>query len=287
MSIKYKNLIKKPRVFESLTGVGVKEFKEIVSKVRPMWEIEVLDQKKSLGRPSHLESLEDKLLCVFIYYRTYVTHEFIGFLFNLHNSNICRLFKVLEPLLSRVIKITKDRSLTKEKILELIIDVTEQPIQRPKRRKNIGKRTPKNKQKLFYSGKKKRHTVKKEIVITESGKIVGLSKTIRGKQHDYKIRKEGDRLPVSKSTLVDSAYQGLQKIRVNVMLPFKGTKKKPLTLEQKIHNKSLASARIKIEHKIRQFKVFKIVSDVYRNFGKKHNMRSNIIAGIVNLKNGL
>jgi hypothetical protein len=43
---------------------------------------------------------------------------------------------------------------------------------------------------------------------------------------------------------------------------------------------------IKVENKIRELKIFKILSDTYINFGKKHDLRFNIIAGIVNLKNG-
>lgn len=29
-----------------------------------------------------------------------------------------------------------------------------------------------------------------------------------------------------------------------------------------------------------------MMSETYRDFGKKHNLRSNIIAGVVNMKNG-
>ena len=43
---------------------------------------------------------------------------------------------------------------------------------------------------------------------------------------------------------------------------------------------------MKIEHKIREIKIFKIMAETYRNFQKKYNMRFNIIAGIVNLKHG-
>ena len=69
-------------------------------------------------------------------------------------------------------------------------------------------------------------------------------------------------------------YQGLQSNVVN--------KKIPLTKDMR----NLISFRMKVEHKIREIKIFKIMSYVYRNFQKKYNMRFNIIAGIVNLKHG-
>jgi hypothetical protein len=82
----------------------------------------------------------------------------------------------------------------------------------------------------------------------------------------------------------DSGYQGWQKLQSDVVIPFKKSKKQPLSKEQKQHNKSLASFRMKVEHKIREIKIFKIMAETYRNFQKKYNMRFNIIEGIVNLK---
>lgn len=274
MTLNYQKLSRKPRIFLSLTGNKVSDFNKIVNMIRLECEQKFLFNK-STGRKSKLRTLEDKVLELLIYYRTYITHEFIGYLFNLHNSNICRLFKKLEPMLARKITIKKDRSLKKEKILEIIADVTEQPTQRPKK-----------KQKKYYSGKKKTHTMKTEIVIKDNGQILSVSRMFPGKRHDFRIRKESKPLPVYSNKYVDSGYQGLQKIASRVTLPFRRSKKHPLTMEKKIHNKNLAIFRIKVENKIRELKIFRILKEVYRNFHKKHNMRFNIIAGIVNLKNG-
>ena len=73
---------------------------------------ELKARKLCLGRMSNLPTLEDKLLCVLIYYGAYISHVFLGYLFNLHNSNICRLITKIEPLLAKKISIKKDRSLT-------------------------------------------------------------------------------------------------------------------------------------------------------------------------------
>jgi hypothetical protein len=204
-----------------------------------------------------------------------MTHEFVGYLAGLHNTNICRLFKILEPVVARKITIKKDRSLTAEKILEILADVTEQPTARPTK-----------KQKKYYSGKKKRHALKTEIVMQDNGRILAISSMSPGRKHDFRIRKEGKPLPGFSNKYVDSGYQGLQKIVTNVSLPFRHRKKHPLTIEQIWHNKALASFRARIENKIRGIKIFRILKEVYRNFQKKHNMRFNIIAGIVNLKHG-
>lgn len=275
MQLTYERLKRKPQIFLRLTGTTISEFEQIIDKVKPLWEEEIEKQKKRPGRTSQLKYFEDKILVLLMYYRTYITHEFIGYLVGLHNANICRLFKKLEPLVAKKITIKKDRSLTQEEIIKILADVTEQPTQRPKK---------KGKQKKHYSGKKKRHTLKTEVVMQDSGRILSISRTRPGRVHDFRIRKEGNPLPGNSEKYVDSGYQGLQKIVSNVTLPFKRRKNKSLTDEQKEHNRKLSSIRIRVENKIREIKTFKIMSETYRNFQKKHNLRFNIIAGVVNLK---
>ena len=273
----YVRLSRKPVVFLRLTGVKVKEFETICVRLNPLWKAEIEAKKSCVGRQSKLKTLADKVVALLIYYRTYITQEFLGYLFDIDKANLCRLFKKLEPLLAKKITIKKDRSLTPEKIIKLLADVTEQPIQRPKQSK---------KRKQTYSGKKKRHTQKVEIVMQENGKIINISHSHPGRKHDFRIRKEETPLPRDNAKYVDLGYQGLQKRTSQVKLPFKRQKNQSLTKEQKAYNRQHASFRIKIEHKIRQLKVFRILADIYRNFGKKHHLRFNIIAGIVNLKHG-
>lgn len=273
-SLSYKSIIQRPRCFKNLTGLSVEEFGVMRDKVKPLykqWE----SKKKRHGRSSGFESLEDKLLCLLMYYRTYITHTFLGYLFGVHNSNVCRMLKVLEPMVAKKIHIKKDRTLTQEQISAILIDATEISTQRPNK-----------KQKNKYSGKKKRHTLKCELAMTEEGKIIHVSEVYGGRTHDFKIRKQEKPYCKNSPKLVDSGYQGMQKIQSNVWLPFKGTKKKPLTNEQKLHNKALAQLRIRIENKIGEIKVFKMISEKYRNFQKKLHMRLNIIAGLVNMKHG-
>ncbi|WP_339044389.1 transposase family protein [Cardinium endosymbiont of Tipula unca] len=274
MHLNYERLRKSPVTFQKMTGLDIEKFDELVILLSPSFA-QIEAKKLRSGRNSRLPSVADKLLCGLVYYRTYITHTFLGYLFSLHNSNICRLLQKLEPLLAKKITITKDRSLTSDKVLKLLVDVSEQPTQRPAK-----------KQKKSYSGKKKRHTIKTELVMEESGKIISVSKFHKGKIHDFRIRKGETPLPICHQKLADSGYQGWQKLQKNVIIPYKRKKKQPLSKEEKLHNKQLASIRVRIEHKIRQIKTFKIMSDVYRNFQKKYGLRFNIIAGLVNFKCG-
>jgi hypothetical protein len=97
MSISYKKLVNKARVFQKLSGLEVKDFEIIAKKLEPKWE-ELQESKKRDGRPSKLDGLRDILLATLIYYRTYVTYEFLGFLFGLDVSNIWRAINKIEPI---------------------------------------------------------------------------------------------------------------------------------------------------------------------------------------------
>ncbi len=272
MSLNFSKLSKSPKNFLHLTGVKIEEFKELVERVRPGWVL-IQKAKKCDGRTSQLPTIEDQILCTLLYYRTYNSQEFLGFLFDLHESNVCRLLKKIEPLMAKKITIRKDRSLTPEKIMKLITDATEIKIQRPK-----------TGQKKFYSGKKKTHTIKSEMTMSEDGKIISVSKCYEGRVHDFTIRTEQKPLPKDCKKHGDLGYQGWQKIASNIILPIKKKRNQSLTTEEKLYNKSLASFRVKVEHKIRELKIFRILSGTYRNFRLKLHMRLNIIAGIVNLK---
>ena len=100
------------------------------------------------------------------------------------------------------------------------------------------------------------------------------------------IRAQGPPLPPDVQAYVDSGYQGLHKDHGNTEYPYKKSKHHPLTKEEKQYNKALASFRVRVEHKIREIKIFRIMKDQYRNRRKEYGIAVQIIAGIVNLKAG-
>lgn len=143
MKLTYEKLKKKPLNFQKLTGISLKEFETIAEKVAPSWQ-KLQDSKKLDGRPSKLPGLRNQLLAMLMYYRTYVTYEFLGFLFGLDTANVWRTVKKMEPLVIEVVAIKKDRTFKSEELSKLIVDATEQEINRPKKG-----------QRKYYSGKKK------------------------------------------------------------------------------------------------------------------------------------
>ena len=148
---------------------------------------------------------------------------------------------------------------------------------------NLQLRDQKKRQKRYYSGKKKRHTIKTQLVINKNtGEIICVY-IAKGKTHDFKAFKDS-KLPIAPDTIVvvDSGYQGLQKIHESTELPKKKTKKQKLTKADKKANRKLATKRVFNEHVNGDLKVFRIIAERYRNRRKRFGLRINLLAGIYN-----
>ena len=275
MKFSYERLRKQPRNFHGITGLSIEEFEQIALKCTPEWDKKVIEPKKLSGRPYGVGDLKEHLLSLFIYYRCYTTQEFIGMLYGVDDSCICRSIKRIEPILAKIIAIKKDRTLSQHDLETVIIDCTEQPIERPKKR-----------QRKYYSGKKKQHTIKKEIQMTEEGRIVSTSKPHPGKDHDFEVRKRGSPLPRHCRAYADSGYQGLDKLHHATEIPYKKPKRSSLSKEEREYNRALSSFRIRIENKIRELKIFRIIGEKYRNKRRGYGLKFDIVAGIVNFKHG-
>jgi hypothetical protein len=270
--MRYEILKKKPA--SSLFGVKVEEFEGIREKVAPQWASEIIEKYAGPGR-FFKRGLGEMILLLLLYYRHYITQEFVGMLFGLHKSNVCRIIKRLEPILLRIMPLPERDKLTPEEIKDLIIDATENRIERPK-----------HNQKVYYSGKKKHHSIKTEIRVTKKGRILHVSKTVPGRIHDFKLLEDGEEIPQGTHALADSGYQGINDIHEDSEIPKKKPKNGDLTKEEKEQNKALSKVRVIVENILGDIKVFRIMSDRYRNKRIRFNLKLRIISGIVNMKNG-
>jgi hypothetical protein len=74
--------------FRRLTGVSVATFDQMLKQLRDPWEA-AQRRKSKCGRPWEIGGLEDHLLIMLMYYRCYVTQEFLGFFYQVDRSVIC------------------------------------------------------------------------------------------------------------------------------------------------------------------------------------------------------
>jgi len=82
--------------------------------------------------------------------------------------------------------------------------------------------------------------------------------------------------------LADKGYQGIHKVHAKSRIPKKKPRGGELSREDKKINQELAKSRVVVEHINRKLKVFKILSDRYRNRRKRFGLRFNLIAGLYN-----
>jgi transposase len=106
-----------------------------------------------------------------------------------------------------------------------------------------------------------------------------------GSKHDFQLfQNDGSEIAKHIRILADAGYQGLADLHENCQTPFKKSKYHPLTVKEKLRNRSLARKRILIEHIFRKLKVFRILSERYRNRRKRFSLRFNLIATIYNFE---
>ena len=164
----------------------------------------------------------------------------------------------VESLVRSVCTITsKDIQSTKEgknhrgksntfQILLAIMDSKEQgQIPRP---------VDKNKRKMSYSGKKKRHTVKNQIMVNKDGCILYKTVNKKGRKHIiYSIYKKNHPVfPKQFVTVVDLGYLGMERDFPEQLsaLPFKKKRNLDLSKEEKAYNIIHSKKRVVIEHAI-------------------------------------
>lgn len=156
----------------------------------------------------------------------------------------------------------------------VVVDVTESPIERPKRH-----------QRWFYSGKKKQHTLKCQLVIEQATGRIICTFFGKGRRHDFKLfQASGVHFHPQSESLQDKGYQGIQKLHANSRLPKKKPRGGQLTAAEKAYNRQLARERVVIEQVNRCLKIFRILAERYRNRRRRFGLRCNLIAALYNFE---
>jgi DDE superfamily endonuclease/Helix-turn-helix of DDE superfamily endonuclease len=285
-------LKRSPQAFRQLTGLSPDKFDRLLADLAPRYQDAERRRKARPGRRrkpgagrKHILSLADRLLLLLLYYRTYVSHAFLGFLFGLDDSSVCRNINPLQPLLAGAFRIPERKvELQPDEVKELFFDATERPTRRPKRR-----------QRRYYSGKKKRHTLKAQVVVARKRKragrrkpgqrqgrrlrIAAVSPTAPGKVHDKKVYDRARTIiPPGVAAYGDTGYQGTA-----LRTPVKRKAKRRLTPRQRRGNRRLSRKRIAAEHGIGKMKIWRIAAERYRNPVRRHTLILKNVAGLHNL----
>jgi hypothetical protein len=284
-----------PAVFQHLTGLTVAVFDELAAAVVPAVEAA---HRRTLDRPDRQRAVgggdtfdlatADQLLLTVIWLRQYPTNEVLGFLFGVSDSTASRARARCVPVLERAGKDTMrlpDPGAAHRKRLPallkdtpglaVVIDSFEQRTHRPKRR-----------QRAYYSGKKKAHTLKSQVAVDEeSGRFVDVSDSVPGRWADIKLLKTSrllKRLPAGVGGIGDLGYTGIRDLHPSGACPRRKPRGKPRPPEDVRYNRAFSRRRIVVEHALARLRRFRAVTDLSRHRRKGHAMRVRAIAGLVN-----
>jgi DDE superfamily endonuclease/Helix-turn-helix of DDE superfamily endonuclease len=268
----------KPAVFQVLTGLSLQAFLDLLPAFHQATaELEhqaeqrrkqPRKRQKGGGRKPLLSSGADRLLFILFYFKVYPLQAVQAFFFGMSQAQACEWIDRLTPVLNRALGFEQQlparnaadvaQVLRQCPGLEFIIDGTERRIQRPK---------DKQRQRDYYSGKKKRHTVKNVTIgDRRTRKIKALSRTRSGKTSDKRTADEEDyHFPARSKLWKDTGFQGYEPPKVRTYQPKKKPPKGELTAEEKASNQAISRKRVRIEHSIGGAKVFHIARDVFRN----------------------
>lgn len=288
----YNSLATNPKQFHALTGYTMGEFAALLPTFSTCFETQMRTTTlagKPRQRPyvsygnSPLPAMADKLVFILTYLRKATTQDLFGELFDMPqpvaNQWIHRLHGCLNQALTQLAatpaRTAADLDLDDDEVKLYFQDGTERPIARP---------TDPEEQETYYSGKKKRHTVKNNVLVNAKGEIVLLTATCEGKKHDKKIADEAAfTLPEGSLLYQDTGFQGFALEGTTIFQPMKKPRGGELTMDEKMANRLISRIRVRVEHAINGVKRYRIVKDQLRNW--KAGFRDQVMETCCGLHN--
>lgn len=282
---KYHKYRKKARRFLAMTGFTVAEFdallpdfeKQFYQRMETYTVTGKKRQKRSYVnyRNSPLPSSGEKLFFILNYCKSYSLQEVQAALFDLTQPKANQWIHCLEPVLQATLaacnelpaRTLQDLTLQFKGQTLFFHDGTERPIQRP---------SDPAEQRLYYSGKAHTHTIKNNLLIEMSCRVLFLTATVEGKMHDKKLADQAAyTVPKGSRLSQDNGFQGFAKEGVAILQPKKKPRNKALSDLDKSINQWQATLRIRIEHAIGGVQRMRIVKDKLRNW--KDGFRDSIM----------
>jgi hypothetical protein len=287
-------------------GLSSQQIDILIKRLKPLWDdfekkrLSRADRQRAIGggRQYGADSLKKSLLVCLLYYKLYLTQEFTGAIFDIDQSTVSRdvsrlsaiianaadpelesVFQRTELLQKHRIKNFKELQEVCPDLADVITDASETPCNRP---------TDKDVQKKYYSGKQKVHTIKTQITISSSKRVIAVSNSYPGSFHDkhvFDCDETVKKIPHQARHFLDKGYVGVDRENpgANILIPFRkkrGQKEFPLWAKQ--INKFLSKHRIAVEHVLSKIKNFRICAYTYR--GRRENF-NQIFKNVVALYN--
>lgn len=231
------------------------------------------------GRKRTLKPYQELLLTL-VYLRHNTAHAVVGELFGMSADTSENTVSEVLPVLREVCPAERWEAERRwqrnaptwkpDAVDQLLIDSFETPVPRP---------SEPAAQKRRYSGKKKRHTLKTQVVTDAQGEILTIDAGHPGPRADKRVYEQSsvaEQFPAA-SKQADLAYLGT----AGLVVPQRKPRGKELNAEQRQANRELARKRVYVEHGIRRIKGWRIVRGEYRLPTGLFPLVASVVVGLV------
>lgn len=285
----YQKIRTNTKQFLSITSLSVTKFDELLPHFEQSWQSHITEfTLDGLPRVRPLESIKDpfgsceeKLFFILAYQKNASLQEFFAAAFGVNQATCNKWIHLLSPILDKSLALYRPKRNIEEVNFEenqtYLVDATERSVQRDT-----------YEQKKFFSGKKKRHTIKNIALCSTLGVLLFVSPTCCGKIHDKKLVETYKITQKYILIYADLGFIGLTIENAKIILPHKKpkntkTEKKGLSQSQIDYNKTHAGIRVKIENLFAHLKVMRILKDTIRNY--KQGFKDLVIQTAASLYN--
>jgi hypothetical protein len=297
--ITYPELARQPQLFPALTGLTGEEFERLVPEFEAAWR-RVRDasthtkrgrrprrRAPGAGHPHALDG-RGRLLVALFWLRVYPTYELLGGLFGLDKAAAWHAVQDALAALGSLAEFPLERPAADRPRLgtdaavfdafpevRAVVDAREQPFRRPQGWAD---------QKPFYSGKRKDHTVKTQVVCTPEGRLAAVSASVPGSVHDLEVlRRSGalEALGSGEALMGDRGYRGLDKSRPGSVVPARKPPKAELPAAQRRRNRWISRCRVVVEHVMAQLSRFQALRQLFRGVLGRHTLAVRAVAVLV------
>jgi hypothetical protein len=316
--ITFESLSANPRAFVSLSGLSLADFEALYLDFAPAYAQDRQASPTRKGQPRQRaagggsqfsQDGRTRLLMALVWLRVSPTYEVLAFFFGLHRGNAQKgVLDVLATLAAHTVftceRLARERQRLRsvQAVMDAFpdvrlvidantIDLKEQRVRRPGGSDESGN----SRQKPYYSGKKKTHTLKTQVSVSPDGSFQSVSDSVPGSAHDLTLLRTSGllhRLDGTEAAMMDKGYVGISAFDPKqpdrngpprtCHLPHKARRGHPLTEEQKASNAHLSGYRIIVEHSLAQINQFQSLAQVYRHAPGGHSTVTRVVAGLVN-----
>ncbi len=296
--VRYDDLVADPTAFRAMTGLDGSEFDALLADALPRLAAADRarhtrpDRRRAIGA-GHPFALTppDQVLLTVVWLRHYPTNVLLGRLFGVDERTVRRTTARVLPVLAELgraelrppdragCRVDLNPVLAGVPAVAVVVDTFEQPIQRPTDRAAAD---------AHYSGKKKRHTVKRQVVVQAGdGRLTDVSGSVRGPTADLTLAKETGvvaRLPADIGGWGDLAYVGLAGVHPDGRgaTPRRKPRGRERPAEDLEYNRAFARRRVVVEHTIRRLRVYQSLTQLDRHHRRYLDAWGWAVAGLVN-----